>query len=176
MAKPSEEMAKPSEEMAKPSANGYDGEIYKISNAMRILEHPLSVCMWNYLHNDEFAAARNSHYLRLPVHPDPEECERLIPRWADAFNRYLIGRGRSTASMSSGNDSWLTYFPNWVNNILASRGQINPDILFTKLDKGKGVHTKNEVFAKKQTDPEPGPDATSEDWEKWWRNKSKPTR
>lgn len=45
-------------------------------------------------------------------------------------------------SLSGGNESWLTYFPNWVKSILEGRGgAVDPSILFTNKD----VKIKNVV-------------------------------
>lgn len=117
-------------------------EEYRITAKNQHLPYPIEVCLWHYLNNPVYSQARDLHCSRLILDPDPKKTYELIPIWAAAFNRSLVNKNILTMSLSGGNESWLTYFPNWVKSILEGRGgAVDPSILFTNKD----VKIKNVV-------------------------------
>ncbi len=117
---------------------GYAGEFYKISRGNQGLDHPISVCLWNYFENSEYEQMRWQHFQRFGYDiSKKEDCELLLA-WAKAFNRGLVNDGTLAIPMISngGTSSWVRYFPNWAIKVISARSgeKIDPNILFTKDD------------------------------------------
>ena len=155
-----------------PEVNlGYSGETYNISTGNQHLQHPLQVCMWNYFNNEIFNQARGMHCIRLNLDPDPAECEKKLYGWAAAFNRGQVNDGKTTMAMAGGQESWLTYFPNWVKKVIEKQGYINPEKLFTSEEVVAGRKNRQNGGGKKavsERGPEPDRNASPEEWEKWF--------